>query len=107
MALTIRSSLKRSLAMLATASLIAGAVVPGVQAQGMAPGTGPASVADLAEGLLDAVVNIATSQNVKEKDESGPLPQIPEGSPFQEFFNDFFKGDNDLSLITHLRAHET
>ncbi|PWE54411.1 serine protease [Metarhizobium album] len=97
MALTIRSSLKRSLAMLATASLIAGAVVPGVQAQGMAPGTGPASVADLAEGLLDAVVNIATSQNVKEKDESGPLPQIPEGSPFQEFFNDFFKGDNDGS----------
>lgn len=27
---------------------------------------GPASVADLAEGLLDAVVNISTSQTVKE-----------------------------------------
>lgn len=54
---------------------------------------GPGSVADLAEGLLDAVVNISTSQTVKEdgEEESGvPMPQVPEGSPFQEYFNDFF-----------------
>ncbi|MEJ5081967.1 MULTISPECIES: Do family serine endopeptidase [unclassified Ochrobactrum] len=54
---------------------------------------GPGSVADLAEGLLDAVVNISTSQTVKEdgEEDSGvPMPQVPEGSPFQEFFNDFF-----------------
>ena len=53
---------------------------------------GPASVADLAEGLLDAVVNISTSQNVKgtEGQNTVPLPQAPEGSPFQDFFDEFF-----------------
>ncbi|MBQ0708699.1 MULTISPECIES: DegQ family serine endoprotease [unclassified Ochrobactrum] len=54
---------------------------------------GPASVADLAEGLLDAVVNISTSQTVKgdgEGDGAVPMPQVPEGSPFQEYFKDFF-----------------
>ncbi|MGK9054159.1 Do family serine endopeptidase [Neorhizobium sp. CSC1952] len=50
---------------------------------------GPASIADLAEGLLDAVVNISTSQSVKDQG-AGPQPQIQEGSPFQEFFEDFF-----------------
>lgn len=52
---------------------------------------GPASVADLAAGLLDAVVNISTSQNVKSDDEA-PMPKVPEGSPFQDFFDEFFKG---------------
>lgn len=55
-----------------------------------APGNGPDSVADLAEGLLDAVVNISTSQNVKGDEGAGPAPRAPDGSPFQEFFNDFF-----------------
>ena len=53
---------------------------------------GPDSVADLAEGLLDAVVNISTSQNVKDEDKA-PMPQVPEGSPFQDFFDEFFKGE--------------
>jgi len=53
-------------------------------------GAGPASVADLAEGLLDAVVNISTSQNV-ERDKSGPRMQAPEGSPFEDLFDEFFK----------------
>ena len=54
---------------------------------------GPASVADLAQGLLGAVVNISTSQNVKGSDgpEAVPMPELPEGSPFQDFFDDFFK----------------
>jgi serine protease Do len=66
-----------------------------------APGTqaasptqhGPESVADLAEALLDAVVNISTSQNVKgtEGQNTVPVPQAPEGSPFQDFFDEFFK----------------
>ncbi|MBX4992070.1 serine protease Do [Rhizobium binae] len=58
--------------------------------QGVVPNNGPASVADLAEGLLDAVVNISTSQNVKDDEGVGPAPRAPDGSPFQEFFNDFF-----------------
>ncbi|MET3660771.1 DegQ family serine endoprotease [Aquamicrobium ahrensii] len=54
---------------------------------------GPASVADLAERLLGAVVNISTSQTVKGTDGPGavPMPQLPEGSPFQDFFDEFFK----------------
>ncbi len=61
---------------------------------------GPASVADLADGLLGAVVNISTSQTVKGSEGPGavPMPQLPEGSPFQDFFDDFFKdrgGDKD------------
>jgi serine protease Do len=60
-----------------------------------APGAinGPASVADLAQGLLDAVVNISTSQKVKDEG-VGPSPKVPDGSPFQDFFNDFFKNNN-------------
>jgi serine protease Do len=57
---------------------------------------GPASVADLADELIGAVVNISTSQNVgggSSGEESGrtPRPRVPDGSPFQEFFDDFFK----------------
>ena len=53
---------------------------------------GPESVADLAEGLLDAVVNISTSQNVGGRNRNTvPQPGLPEGSPFQEFFDDFFQ----------------
>jgi serine protease Do len=54
---------------------------------------GPDSVADLAEGLLDAVVNISTSQTIAGTEGPGavPMPQLPEGSPFQDFFDEFFK----------------
>ncbi|WP_245426815.1 DegQ family serine endoprotease [Mesorhizobium sp. YM1C-6-2] len=54
---------------------------------------GPASVADLAEGLLGAVVNVSTSQRITGSEGQGtvPLPQAPEGSPFQDFFDEFFK----------------
>lgn len=51
---------------------------------------GPTSVADLAEGLMDAVVNISTSQKIKQKRPKVPVPKLPEGSPFQEFFDDLF-----------------
>ncbi|WP_290887260.1 DegQ family serine endoprotease [Hoeflea sp.] len=51
---------------------------------------GPASVADLAEGLLDAVVNISTSQNI-DSDRAQPRMQAPDGSPFQDFFDEFFQ----------------
>ncbi|MCV0398136.1 MAG: DegQ family serine endoprotease [Rhizobiaceae bacterium] len=53
---------------------------------------GPASVADLAEGLLAAVVNISTSQKSSSGGSPGvvPPPELPEGSPFQDFFDEFF-----------------
>ena len=50
---------------------------------------GPTSVADVAEPLLDAVVNISTSQTLKGP-QGVPLPKAPKGSPFDEFFEDFF-----------------
>lgn len=50
---------------------------------------GPKSVAPVAEKLIDAVVNISTSQIAKGP-EGVPLPQVPKGSPFEDFFEDFF-----------------
>ncbi|HEY6633950.1 MAG TPA: DegQ family serine endoprotease [Rhizobiaceae bacterium] len=66
---------------------------PGAPAEPHRTQAGPASVADLAEGLLGAVVNISTSQRVKGSEGQGavPLPEAPEGSPFQDFFDEFFK----------------
>jgi serine protease Do len=51
---------------------------------------GPASVADVAEGLQDAVVNISTTQTLKGTGEPVPGRRGPKGSPFEEFFDDFF-----------------
>ncbi len=48
----------------------------------------PESFAPLVEEVLDAVVNISASQTVENR--SVPLPQVPPGSPFEDFFNDFF-----------------
>ena len=51
----------------------------------------PESFADLAEKLLPAVVNISTTQVVKRDEKDGPqVPRFPPGSPFEEFFKEFF-----------------
>jgi serine protease Do len=50
---------------------------------------GPDVIADVAERVIDAVVNISTSQSLEAK--SSVTPQLPPGSPFEEFFDDFFK----------------
>src|SRR6202162_317346 len=50
---------------------------------------GPDAIADVAESVIDAVVNISTSQTIDAK--VGPMPQLPPGSPFEEFFDEFFK----------------
>src|SRR6266702_4452197 len=55
---------------------------------------GPDGIADVAEKVIDAVVNISTSQTVEAKGSGGgsnAVPQLPPGSPFEEFFDDFFK----------------
>lgn len=51
---------------------------------------GPQTVAPVAEKLIDAVVNISTSQTLKGA-EGVPVPKVPKGAPFEEFFDDFFK----------------
>ena len=52
----------------------------------------PDSFSDLAERLLPAVVNVSTSQTLKESAQNMPeIPQFPPGSPFEEFFKEFFE----------------
>src|SRR5438445_12647046 len=54
---------------------------------------GPDGIADIAEKVIDAIVNISTSQTVEAKGggDRGAVPQLPPGSPFEEFFDEFFK----------------
>lgn len=58
----------------------------------VAPQRGPASVADLAEGLLPAVVNISISQDAEgsDTDSGSPLPKVQKDAPFEQYFNDYF-----------------
>ncbi|MGN6551285.1 MAG: DegQ family serine endoprotease [Pararhizobium sp.] len=65
--------------------------MPAPQPPVVAQPQGPASVADLANRLLGAVVNIASSQTVGDKGKVSP-PQVPQGSPFQDFFDQYFNG---------------
>jgi serine protease Do len=51
---------------------------------------GPENIADVAEKVIDAVVNISTSQKVDARS-GAQMPQLPPGSPFEEFFEEFFK----------------
>jgi serine protease Do len=53
----------------------------------------PDGFAELASKLLPAVVNISTTQTIKSDKPGRPgpdIPQFPPGSPFEEFFKDFF-----------------
>ncbi|MXN43837.1 Do family serine endopeptidase [Shinella kummerowiae] len=92
MALKTRSSAAQAALALAVSFSLTTAMPFTAPAAAQVQPAGPDSVADLAEGLLDAVVNISTSQNVK-SDDKAPIPQVPEGSPFQDFFDEFFKGE--------------
>ena len=58
---------------------------------------GPDTLANLADQVIDAVVNISASTNAPaEEQRSVPMPQLPPGSPFQDFFEEFLgpKGEN-------------
>ena len=59
----------------------------------MAQAQVPGSFADLSERVSPAVVNITTSTTVAGG--TSDLPQLPEGSPFDEFFRDFFDRRDD------------
>lgn len=85
--------------------LLMGAVfttTPTVAQPTSAQGT-PDSFADLAEKLLPSVVNISTTQIVKENPNQriNPFPQgnpFPPGSPFDQFFEEFFNNPNNPLL---------
>jgi serine protease Do len=99
MAGTKQMNFRRSALALATAATFAFSLA--AQAQ-----RGPDRIADVAEAVIDAVVNISTSQTVAaggpSRPERGapgqgdgpqarPGPGVPPGSPFEEFFEEFFK----------------
>ena len=75
------------------------AICLGTMSTVMAPpafARGPDGISDVAEKVIDAVVNISTSQTVEAKNvppsgDRGAAPKLPPGSPFEEFFDDFFK----------------
>ncbi|MBR1245802.1 Do family serine endopeptidase [Bradyrhizobium sp. AUGA SZCCT0169] len=89
-----RPALSRRLRMMGAAISLGAA---GALASAPAFARGPDGIADIAEKVIDAVVNISTSQNVEAKGGGGgggdrqATPQLPPGSPFEEFFDDFFK----------------
>mgnify|MGYP001328209725 CR=1 FL=1 len=53
----------------------------------------PSSFADLVENLSPAVVSIASTTIVKNNNSQNQMPQFPEGSPFDEFFKDYFENE--------------
>jgi serine protease Do len=64
---------------------------------------GPDGIADVAERVIDAVVNISTSQNVASRNQGGggggAMPNLPNDPQLDELFRDFFnrrgqQGDN-------------
>lgn len=78
----------------AAVGMVIGVGVAGVLAVSPASARGPEAVADVAEKVIDAVVNISTSQTIEARgggDNPGAMPQLPPGSPFEDFFEDFFK----------------
>ncbi len=85
-------TLRRTVFGLAGAVLIA--AVGWVTSAGAAS-RGPEAVTDIAEQSLDAVVNISTTQAVARRGRERPRVQVPEGSPFEDLFEDFFDGEND------------
>ena len=64
------------------------APAPAASAATPAP-RGPQNIADVAEQVIDAVVNVSTSQTVDPQ--VGDIPDLPPGSPMEKFFQDFFK----------------
>ncbi len=65
----------------------------------------PSDFADLAERLSSAVVNISTSQTLRRNNdrERRNIPQLPEDSPLQDFFDNFLdRGDRTPRRVTSL-----
>jgi serine protease Do len=88
----------------AMAAMAAVLLLPSLSVPSLAQ-RGPDKIADVAETVIDAVVNISTSQRVEAANRPGSRqrerpgqdqgpgqsPQVPPGSPFEDFFKDFFE----------------
>ena len=67
--------------LLAAILLVAAQAVPALA-------RGPESLADLADQVTDAVVNISAATTVEARGRT--LPQMPQGTPFEDLFEEFF-----------------
>jgi serine protease Do len=76
-----------------TAFVAAAVVLPAPATSSAA--RGPDIIADVAEKVIDAVVNISTSQKVETR--NTPMPQLPNDPQLDELFRDFFnrRGQGD------------
>src|SRR5499427_6854443 len=81
------AGISTQVARLCRPALLAGAMLLAATLIAPAAARGPDGIADVAEAVIDAVVNISTSQTVDAK--GGPQLQLPPGSPFEELFEEF------------------
>ena len=75
------------------AVVTAAMVLPALSTSSVA--RGPDNISDVAEKVIDAVVNISTSQKVEAR--NTPMPQLPNDPQLDELFRDFFnrRGQGD------------
>src|SRR5262245_11996403 len=71
-------------------AILTAAAIAWLACSSPAAARGPEGIADVAEQVIDAVVNVSTKQSVDLRN-GGAMPQLPPGSPFEEFFEEFFK----------------
>ncbi len=71
------------------AAILLVAAIAWLAAPAPAQARGPEAIADVAEQVIDAVVNISTKQTVDMS--SNEMPDLPPGSPFEKFFEEFLK----------------
>jgi serine protease Do len=79
----------------ALVAVVAAAMVMPALSPSSAAVHGPDVIADVAEKVIDAVVNISTSQKVEAR--NTPMPQLPNDPQLDELFRDFFnrRGQGD------------
>jgi serine protease Do len=77
-------------ALIFASALVLGAAGSLPPVPGPAFAKGPESLADLADAVSDAVVNISATQNMDDKHAEVP-PQFEPGTPFDDLFEEFFR----------------
>ncbi len=95
-----RPRVRSALAATAALALIVGAPLALAPASPAFAQARPTNLADLAEQVDDAVVNISATQTIEEKGGSA-IPDLPKGTPFDEMFEEFFKNHGG---VPHPRA---
>jgi serine protease Do len=79
----VRPAMRPAVAILAALVVVWPLLMAPAQARG------PDGIADVAESVIDAVVNISTKQTVSVQE--GQMPELPPGSPMEKFLEDLLK----------------